>query len=68
VTDTGRSETHWFKSSRSGAGECVEVAFVGDAVWVRDSKDPDGPVLRFSRDSWRRFIADPPRRPGGAPE
>jgi hypothetical protein len=38
----------WRKSSRSGGEEnsdCVEVAFVGPAVALRDSKNPDGPVL-----------------------
>jgi hypothetical protein len=36
----------WRKSSRSGGngGECVELAHTLDAV--RDSKNPDGPVLR----------------------
>ncbi len=48
---------HWRKSTRSAsAGECVEIAADGRDVAVRDSKDPDGPVLRFTGDSWRRFI------------
>jgi hypothetical protein len=48
----------WVKSSRSAAnGACVEVAVVpGDAVAVRDSKDPGGPVLRFTAATWREFI------------
>ena len=25
--------------------------------WVRDSKDPDGPSLRFSRRAWDAFLA-----------
>jgi hypothetical protein len=48
----------WFKSSRSAAnGACVEVAFVTEAVAVRDSKNPTGPALRFSPDAWRDFVA-----------
>jgi hypothetical protein len=48
----------WRKSSYSGGqGNCVEVAYMPDTSQaVRDSKDPSGPVLRFSADSWRTFI------------
>jgi hypothetical protein len=41
----------WVKSTRSGSnGQCTEVRDGGDAVDVRDSKNPDGPVLTFSRE------------------
>ena len=50
-------EARWFKSSRSsGNGQCVEVAFAGEFVGVRDSKDPDGPVLTFTRGEWAAFV------------
>ena len=48
----------WRKSSHSGSngGACVEVARLpGDSRAVRDSKDPGGPKLRFSREEWRAF-------------
>lgn len=50
----------WRKSSVSTAnGDCVEVAClpVGD-VAVRDSKDKNGPIQRFSRDEWHQFISE----------
>jgi hypothetical protein len=36
--------------------ECVEVATnVPSTIAVRDSKRPDGPVLRFPSPAWRVF-------------
>ncbi len=56
---TVSSETHWRKSQRSGNGECVEVWFDATGlVWVRDSKDPDGPRLSFDPRAWEGFLAD----------
>lgn len=47
----------WRKSSRSGSnGQCVEVMDTGADVMVRDSKNPTGPALTFTRDEWRAFI------------
>ena len=47
----------WRKSTRSGAaGHCVEVAETPAAVFVRDSKDADGPMLKFDVRQWAGFI------------
>ena len=38
-------------------GNCLEVASLPDGeIGVRDSKDPDGAVLRFTRDEWHAFL------------
>jgi hypothetical protein len=52
------SDPQWFKSSLSFSnGNCVEVASLnGGEIGVRDSKDPEGPVLRFTHDEWHAFI------------
>jgi Domain of unknown function (DUF397) len=47
----------WRKSTRSGGqGNCVEIAETPAAVGVRDSKDPSGPVLVFTRSEWQAFV------------
>jgi hypothetical protein len=55
----------WRKSSHSGSEgqECVEVAALttrhtGRMIGMRDSKNPDGPVLSFSLTEWSFFIED----------
>jgi Domain of unknown function (DUF397) len=48
----------WRKSSASSSNSnCVEVRRPGDEVDVRDSKDPDGPVLSFGPGEWATFVA-----------
>ena len=46
----------WRKSSSSVAGECVEVASYGHAVFLRDSQDRDGSMLTFSAPAWHSFV------------
>jgi uncharacterized protein DUF397 len=48
----------WRKSSYSSdqGDNCVEVAALPGGVAVRDSQDPDGPVLRFNAGEWRAFL------------
>jgi hypothetical protein len=52
------SQAVWRKSSASGPNcdNCVEVAFVGDAIAVRDSKNTDGPTLIFTQAEWDAFV------------
>ena len=51
----------WRKSSYSNGGQqgsCVEVArSLPGTVAVRDSKDPDGPVLTVTPDGWADLTA-----------
>ncbi|WP_447003226.1 DUF397 domain-containing protein [Saccharothrix isguenensis] len=45
------------KSSHSGAqNECVEVAVAGERLGIRDSKNPEGPVLTWPRGTLVRLV------------
>jgi hypothetical protein len=47
----------WRKATKSGQnGQCVEVARDDDTIKVRDSKNPNGPVLSFTRAEWEAFL------------
>ena len=48
----------WVKSSLSFSnGNCVEVTDLPDGtVGVRNSRDPDGPVVSFTPEEWRAFL------------
>ena len=48
----------WHKSTKSGINGCVEVAFLDGAVAIRDSKDRNGPVLRFTAHEWATFVKE----------
>jgi hypothetical protein len=51
----------WRKSTHSGSngGHCVEVAFLGTAVGLRDSKDKgNGAILTVTPGEWNAFLAE----------
>jgi Domain of unknown function (DUF397) len=51
-------DLHWFKSSFSAAGNCVEVAHLpGGGVAVRDSKDRSRAPHVYTRPEWEAFLA-----------
>ncbi|GGW44500.1 hypothetical protein GCM10010503_21670 [Streptomyces lucensis JCM 4490] len=59
---TDLNDVRWLRSSHStGANNCVETArpHVGPRAGllaVRDSKNPAGPALLFSPESWSGFV------------
>jgi uncharacterized protein DUF397 len=67
VTLSGQSDPQWRKSSHSGGGnDCVEIAGGATDTAVRDSKNPNGPRLRFGAAHWSAFLGEvtsaPPSR------
>jgi hypothetical protein len=57
VADSDQGRILWRKSVASVTSNCAEVAFVGDSVLLRHSRNPSGPVLSFSRAEWAAFVA-----------
>ena len=48
---------NWRKSSYSSSngGECIEIADDDSLIFVRDTRDRQGPMLRFTADAWAKF-------------
>jgi len=47
----------WLKSSFSGPqGNCVELQKLAGGVEMRDSKDPDGPTLLFTKGEFKALL------------
>jgi hypothetical protein len=46
----------WRHSSFCNGGTCLEIAVQGGVIAVRDSRNPEGPVLRFSAERWQEFV------------
>jgi hypothetical protein len=54
---SGGEGQSWRKSSYSaGNGECVEVAASSGADFHSRLKDPEGPVINCSADTFRSFL------------
>ena len=53
------ADLQWRTARRSaGNGACVEVAPGSGRVFIRDSKNQDGPVVPYTGASWRTFLAE----------
>jgi hypothetical protein len=52
------SNAKWTRATHgaSDSDNHVEVAFVGQAIAVRNSQDPDGPALIFTAAEWDAFV------------
>jgi hypothetical protein len=55
--EVGAAPAEWRKASYSSSngGDCVEVSTAPRFVAVRDSKNPSGPKLAFTRRDWAAF-------------
>jgi len=57
MSQSAPSGIQWRKSSHSSnsGGQCVEIAALPGRVGVRDSKNPGGSPLIFTRPAFRMF-------------
>jgi hypothetical protein len=57
VAHEERATLVWVKARMSTSyGQCVQIASTASGVAMRDSKDPDGPILVYTRDEFEAFL------------
>jgi hypothetical protein len=57
LSPSEREGLAWLKAQSSTAnGQCVEIASAVGNIAIRDSKDPDGPILVYSASEFRAFL------------
>jgi hypothetical protein len=57
MSGAGPDSAVWKKSSFSDSAACVETTREGSLTLVRDSKDPNGPILTFNAQEWVAFLS-----------
>lgn len=55
--DFDLSRAEWRRANPDPSVDVVEVAFVDDLICMRNSADPEGSVLVFTRAEWEAFVA-----------
>jgi hypothetical protein len=57
LSPSERESLAWLKANISTAnGQCVEIASAVGNIAIRDSKDPDGPILVYTSSEFRAFL------------
>lgn len=57
LSDAERANLAWIKAQASTHnGQCVEIASAAGNIAMRDSKDPDGPILVYTPGEFRAFL------------
>ena len=57
LSEAERASLAWLKAQSSTVnGQCVEIAAATGNVAIRDSKDPDGPILVYTPADFRAFL------------
>lgn len=57
LSEAERTSLAWLKAQSSTYnGQCIEIASTADKIAMRDSKDPNGPILVYSPAEFRAFL------------
>lgn len=52
-----RKSLTWFTSLSCESGACVQVASDQNAILIRNSRQPEGPLLEYTPEEWHEFVS-----------
>ena len=47
----------WHTALSCDGGTCVEVAADQDTILIRNSRQPDGPLVEYTPEEWHEFVS-----------
>ena len=50
------SSASWLKARNCENTSCIEITSLHGIVALRNSKNPDGPILQYTADEWIAFL------------
>ena len=53
----GNTGPTWRTALSCNGGACVQVAATKNGVLLGNTRQPSGPVLSYTPDEWRKFVA-----------
>lgn len=57
LSEAERTGLAWLKAQASSHnGQCVQIASTAGKIAIRDSKDPDGPILVYTPAEFKAFL------------
>ena len=53
----GHNSLPWLTALSCDGGACVQVAADQDTILIRNSRQPDGPLVEYTPEEWHEFVS-----------
>ena len=53
----GNNSLTWLTALSCESGACVEVAANQNTILIRNSRQPDGPLIEYTPEEWHAFVS-----------
>jgi predicted secreted Zn-dependent protease len=53
----GHNSLTWLTALSCNGGACVQVATDQNSILIRNSRQPDGPLVEYTPEEWHEFVS-----------